>query len=65
MKLIWKVFAWIAVVCGLLGYGVGWAALLSNSTFWNIPTSFWFYDAISTGIFALFFVMYGVHEAKE
>ncbi len=65
MKTIWKVFAWIAAVCGLLGYGAGWIALLSNSALWNIPTQFWFYDAIAGGIFALFFVIYGGHSAKR
>ena len=65
MKIIWKVFAWISIICGLLGYGTGWVALLSNSILWNIPTQFWFYDAIAAGIFALFFVIYGVHSAKR
>jgi len=65
MKTIWKVFAWLAIVCGLLGYGTGWITLLSNSILWNIPTQFWFYDAMAAGIFALFFVIYGVHSAKK
>jgi len=65
MKTIWKVFAWLAVICGLLGYGTGWIALLSNITLWNIPTQFWFYDAFVAGIFALFFVIYGVHGTKS
>ena len=65
MKTIWKVFAWISIICGLLAYGVGWIALFSNSTLWDIPTEFWFYDAIATGIFAVFFTIYGVHSAKS
>ncbi|MEK6845893.1 MAG: hypothetical protein AABY26_03985 [Nanoarchaeota archaeon] len=65
MKTIWKVFAWISMSCGLLGYGTGWVALLNNGTFWNIPAQFGFYDAIAAGIFALFFVIYGTHSAKS
>ena len=65
MKIIWKVLAWISMICGLLAYGVGWIELLSNITIWNIQTQFWFYDAIAAGIFALFFVIYGVHSAKN
>ena len=65
MKTIWKVFAWISIICGLLAYLMGWLALFSNSTIWNIPTEFWFYDAIAAGIFALFFVIYGAHSSKS
>ncbi|MBS3075376.1 hypothetical protein J4429_02860 [Candidatus Pacearchaeota archaeon] len=64
MKTIWKVFTWIFVICGLLAYGFGWIALFSNSKLWNIPTEFWFYDAIAAGIFALFFIIYSAHNKK-
>ena len=53
--------AWIFVVCGLLAYIVGWAALLTKTTIWNMPTEFWFYDAMSTGIFGLFFLIFSKH----
>ncbi len=65
MKTIWKVFAWISIICGLFAYLLGWIALFSNSILWNIPNEFWFYDAIATGIFALFFIIYGAHSVKS
>lgn len=65
MRTIWKVLAWISIICGLLAYGMGWIALFSNTVFWNIQTQFWFYDAIAAGIFGLFFVIYGAHSAKK
>ena len=65
MKTIWKIFAWISIICGLLAYGAGWIALFSGSVFWSIPTEFWFYDTIAAGIFALFFVIYGVHSRDK
>jgi hypothetical protein len=64
MKTIWKVFAWISIICGLLAYSVGWIALMKGSLIWNISTEFWFYDAISAGIFGLFFIIYGAHSKK-
>ncbi len=65
MKIIWKVFAWISIACGLLAYLIGWTALLIKSVYWSIPTEFWFYDAIAAGIFAVFFIIYGAHGTKS
>ena len=65
MKTTWKIFAWISIACGLLGYGTGWIALFSKRVLWNIPTEFWFYDAVAAGIFALFFVIYNAHSAEK
>ncbi len=62
MKTLWKVFAWISVICGLLAYFTGWVALFTRSVFWNIPTEFWFYDSVAAGIFAVFFLIYSVHS---
>ena len=64
MKTLWKVLAWIFIICGLLAYSVGWIALFTKSVIWNIPTEFWFYDAIATGIIGLFFLIYSVHSKK-
>ena len=61
MKPIWKILAWISAVCGLTAYLVGWAALTTKSALW-IPTEFWFYDAVATGVFSLFFLIYGAHS---
>ncbi len=63
-KTLWKVFAWISIVCGLIAYLIGWIALSTQSIFWNIPNEFWFYDSIATGIFGLFFLIYSVHSKK-
>ncbi len=60
MKTLWKVFAWLAAICGLVTYLVGWLALIQKSAIW-IPTEFWFYDAIAAGVFAVFFLLYAVH----
>ena len=65
MKTIWKVFAWISIICGLATYLIGWLALLTKSVLVGIPTEFWFYDAIAAGIFALFFTIYGAHSVKS
>ena len=64
MKRLFKVFAWISIACGLLAYLVGWIALFTKSVFWSIPNEFWFYDAVVTGIFGLFFLIYSVHSKK-
>lgn len=58
---LWQVLAWLFVLCGLLAYGWGWTALLNGTTYW-FPTEFWFYDAIATGVFAVFFFL---HAAKQ
>jgi len=64
MKTIWKVIAWIFIACGLIAYSIGWVALLTKSVFRNIPTEFWFYDAVATGIFGIFFFIYAVRSNK-
>ncbi len=62
MNTVFKVLAWISIACGLLAYSVGWVALITKSVFFNIPTEFWFYDAVAVGIFGIFFLMYAVHK---
>ena len=64
MKILFKVFAWISIACGLLAYLMGWIALFTKSVFWSIPNEFWFYDAIATWILGLFFLIYSVHSKK-
>lgn len=59
MITLWKFLAWISLACGLTTYLIGWAALASQSEVWGVPTQFWFYDAVSAGIFAVFFLLYG------
>ena len=65
MKTIWKILAWISVLCGLAAYFTGWIALAAKTAIWNIPTEFWFYDAVATGVFGLFFLIYGVHSGRK
>lgn len=60
MEFVWKVLTWLSIVCGLATYFIGWLVLLTGSDIW-IPTAFWFYDAISAGVFAVFFLLWGVH----
>ncbi len=60
MKIIWEVFSWLAMICALGAYLIGWIALFTKTTVWNISTEFWFYDAIVAGIFAIFFLVYGL-----
>lgn len=63
-KTLWKVLAWLSIICGLLAYSIGWIALLNGTVYWNIPNEFWFYDSIAAGIFAVFFLIYSVHSKK-
>ncbi|MEK6938964.1 MAG: hypothetical protein AABX04_08045 [Nanoarchaeota archaeon] len=61
MRTIWKVLAWVSMGCGLATYFIAWIAIMMGTTFFSIPTEFWFYDAISAGIFGLFFLkLYGM-----
>ncbi|MEK6858250.1 MAG: hypothetical protein AABX39_06710 [Nanoarchaeota archaeon] len=62
MKTIWKILTWIFAICGLAAYSIGWLALLTT-TIW-VPTEFWFYDAITAGVFAIFFLLYGTLGKK-
>lgn len=65
MKTLWKIIAWLFIVCGLLTYLIGWFALFTELLIWNIPTEFWFYDAVAVGIFGIFFLIYAVHTDKN
>lgn len=61
MKILWKILAWLSIICGLSAYFIGWIALFTESVFWNIPNEFWFYDAVAAGIFGIFFLICAVH----
>jgi len=65
MKTLWKILAWISIICGLAAYFTGWIALVAKTMIWSISTEFWFYDAIAAGIFGLFFLLYGVHAQNK
>lgn len=65
MNPLWKIIAWISIICGLITYLIGWVVLFSRSVIWGIPVEFWFYDAIAAGIFGLFFLIYAAHSGKK
>ncbi len=56
MKTLWKILAALSVLCGIVSVLIGWAALIKKTTIW-IQTEFWFYDAITAGVFAIFFLI--------
>ena len=64
MKTIWKVLTWLSAACGLTSYFIGWTALIQESTIW-VQTEFWFYDAVTAGIFAIFFSVWGKISEKK
>ena len=61
----WKTLAWLSVICGLFTYGIGWIAVVSGGTFWNINSEFWFYDAIAAFMLGVFFLIYSIHYSKR
>lgn len=65
MKTLWKIIAWISIVCGLASYFMAWAAIFTGSVLWGVPTEFWFYDAIAAWIFAIFFLVYAVYTERK
>ncbi len=65
LKTLWKIIAWIGLVCGLVSYFAGWAALFTKAVLWGIPTEFWFYDAIASWVFAVFFLVYAAYADRE
>lgn len=65
MKTIWKAFAWISIICAVVAYVIGWVALIAKNILFGIPTEFWFYDAIAASMFAVFFIIYGVHAEDK
>jgi len=52
----WSILAAVAAICGGLAYFIGWTALITGTTIW-IETQFWFFDAITSALFAIFFLM--------
>lgn len=59
MKMIWKIFAGISVLCGLTTFLIGWASLALGRDIFGVATEFYFYDAIATVLFGIFFVLWG------
>lgn len=65
MKTIWKVLAWIFAACGLITYLSAWGEIWLGWKMWGAAPDALFADAIATGIFALFFLVWGKVSAKE
>ena len=55
-KSLWNALSWVFILCALAAYGIGWIALMNSSSYW-VPTEYWFYDAMATGIVGVFFGM--------
>lgn len=65
MKTFWKVLAWIFIACGLLAYLSAWGNLWFGWKMWKATPEELFFDAISTGIFALFFLGWGKLSSEK
>ncbi len=61
---LWKVVAWVFALCGIVAYVTGWIALMNETIYW-VATEYWFYDAITAGIFAVFFSSYAHHQEEK
>ncbi len=59
MKPIWKVLAWLFAACGILAYLSAWGNMWFGWTAWGSSAQALFGDAIATGIFAVFFLVWG------
>lgn len=60
-RTLWKALAWVFALCGIVAYITGWIALMNETAYW-VPTEYWFYDAVTAGIFAVFFSSYAHHQ---
>ena len=57
IKTLWKFLIWIPIVGGLITHAIGLFMVSTQSTWGDIPNEFWFYDAIASGIFGVFFLV--------
>jgi hypothetical protein len=62
LKNIWKTIAWLFIICGIICFFIGWIGAITNSNILGIDTNMYFYDAIATGIFGLYFLLYAIHS---
>ena len=59
MKPIWKVFAWLFAACGILAYLSAWGNIWFGWNLWGTSAQYLFDDAMATGMFAIFFLVWG------
>ena len=59
MKAIWKLCAWLSVVCGLTTFLIGWTGLIQGGNIFGIAPEFYFFDAIGAVLFGIFFLLWG------
>lgn len=64
MRPIWKVLAWIFAACGILAYLFAWGNMWFGWTAWGSSAQGLLEDAIATGIFALFFLVWGKYSRE-
>lgn len=62
MKTLWRIFAWVGVICGLVAFFLGWGTVMYGLSLWNAKAEYWFYDAIGSYLFGLWFLIYSVHS---
>ncbi len=65
MKIVWKVLAWIFVACGLFTYLSAWGSLWFGWRMLGATPEDLFYDAVSTGIFGIFFLVWGKYGSNK
>jgi len=65
MKTLWKIIAWVSIICGLVSYFIAWGVMFTGSVLWDVPTEFWFYDAIAASIFGVFFLVYAIYTDRK
>ncbi len=62
---LWRAVAWLVLACGLIAWVLGWAFGISGTQPWNLPGQVWFYDAITSGVFAIFFMVYAADSDRR
>lgn len=65
MKTIWKMLAWIFAACGLVAYLSAWGEVWFGWKMWRANSEVLFADAVVTGIFAIFFLIWGKFTGAE
>ncbi len=62
---VWRILSWLFAACGIVSFAIGWYGVLSNSAVFGVNPVYYFFDAIASGIFALFFLIYSVQSKNK
>ncbi|HIH15311.1 MAG TPA: hypothetical protein HA360_00260 [Nanoarchaeota archaeon] len=62
MRTLWKILAWVSLLCGLLTFLTAWISLMLGKNIFGIAPEFYFFDAIGAVLFAIFFLIWGKTE---